>query len=563
MCPSILIFILSLIFPSNARLTHPSPFATIRGNSTPSISNNITDPAFIPYKTMAGTIAYAHAAVTININEIVEEAKAICICNNQKDLFKEYSVRKMHFQLLQEECEYAESFVEQDLAFIFERKRDERFVASSAIGGALVITSLIGLFNTYQINQIESSSDNAENIVMAIEDHEKLITQLRNKNNEMMRLISLQKANNKKFFDYNEQMWYLDVCNAHIKKQTQRLKDLRAALIDLVHGRISPDIITPNVAEKTLRKLGQRLKLDGYELALDGITQFYQLPNSFVIHKDGIITSLVHVPLFAKDSMLQLFKYRSIPVKLGKSKYYFTINTDSKYLAINHDHTFMKEITQEELDECQQTANILYCDNQNIMERPHLGTCTTALYADDINSIRDHCEITAEERHTAIQTGPHTFVLYLPTPTMVHMRCYGSRPFNRKIKSKGLQQLTLPDGCMATTKYFKVASQGSVTTTARSEEYKPNYSFTDIFNVTEEYTEIFDTVIQPSERIKIRNLRKQFHLKTIHPFWTPTPWTNLSITTIGIAVLTIYILQFLKQRKGPPEIKLRRCHEDI
>ena len=242
----------AIALPSHAKpSTTPSPFAAIRGNKTPTISPTITDPAFTPHKALAGTIAYAHAAVTININDIVGETRAICICNDQKDLFKEYSVRKMHFQLLKDECNYAETFVEKELAFIFERQREERFAVSATLGGALVVTSLIGLFNTYQINQIESSSDNAENIVLAIEDHEKIITQLRNKNTDMMRLISTLKANSKNFFDYNEQMWYLDACNAHIKKQTGRLEALRAALINLVHGKISPDIINPTEAEKT------------------------------------------------------------------------------------------------------------------------------------------------------------------------------------------------------------------------------------------------------------------------------------------------------------------------
>ena len=151
-----------------------SPFASLRQDKTPQLSHKITDPAFIPFKAMAGTLAYAHAAITININDIIQETKAICIRNNQKDLFKEYSVQKMHFKILEKECHYAETFVDTQLAFIFERSRNERFVVAAGVGGALMVTSLLGLFNTYQISQIETSSDNAENIVLAIEDHEKL-----------------------------------------------------------------------------------------------------------------------------------------------------------------------------------------------------------------------------------------------------------------------------------------------------------------------------------------------------------------------------------------------------
>jgi len=116
---------------------------------------------------------------------------------------------------------------------------------------------------------------------------------------------------------------------------------------------------------------------------------------------------------------------------------------------------------------------------------------------------------------------------------------------------------------MATTKFFKVASQGSITTSPRMEEYKPQYSFREIFNITEEYTNIFDSVIKPSEKIKIRDLREKFHLKTIHPFWIPSIWTNLSVTTIGLALAAIYIFIFVRPTKRKADKRIRRCHEDI
>ena len=115
-----LILILLTYYTAATEHHQQSPFASLRKDKTPQLSSKITDPAFIPYKAMAGTLAYAHAAITININDIIQETKAICICNNQKDLFKEYSVQKMHFKILEKECNYAETFVDTQLAFIFE-----------------------------------------------------------------------------------------------------------------------------------------------------------------------------------------------------------------------------------------------------------------------------------------------------------------------------------------------------------------------------------------------------------------------------------------------------------
>ena len=525
-----------------ASIEHLSPFAKLRKGALPTVQSTFSDPVFFQQKPMIGNLAYAHLMITIDLNDIQTQAQRTCYCTSNANLLNFATYRdgthvKHNFELLAADCTELTDFASKQTAFLSDLVQSshhvqKRAVFLAAVGLTVLATSIISAYSAYMVTSL---ANNQASIMIEVDQHNSILTELTEQNEALRQAGILLRS---ELNDFKQFSAYATQCTLHVKSQLRQTDRIQAGLHALVQGRISPFIINHETVQANLADLQEKIQPDEYQIAITAIVQFYQLPTSFIVLEKNIVLAFVHVPLHQKNSILKLFKYQPIPQTIANSSTHFTITTDKEYLAINDDLSFMKELSQQELNGCHSTSDYYYCDLNNVLIRPEFGTCTTALYKDDLARIRRHCSISASNSTAITQTTNNNFIVYLPEEHTVTLTCPSDTAWKKTIKFSGLRQIHLPAGCSANSKFFKLTAQGSLNySAAGADVYRPQYSIHELVGATaQDYFHV--SLLEKSDTsASIKHISSRLSYFNQHAIWKPSTWTNAFLILIG-AIIT-------------------------
>ena len=536
-----------------AEIDHRSPFAIIRKGVLPSVQKTFTDPVFFQQKPMIGNLAYAHFMITIDLNKIQTQAQRTCGCTSEANLFNFATYRdgshvKHNFELLTSDCSELTNFAKKQTSFLSDvvrtsHHRNKRAILLAVLGLSVLATSIISSYSAYMMMNL---ADHQTSIMLEIDQHNSILTELLERNEALRQAGILLRT---EMNDYKQFTAYATQCTLHVKSQLRQIDRIQTGLHALVQGRISPFLINHETVNANLAILQKKIQPDEYQIAITAIVQFYQLPTSFIVLEKNIILAFVHVPLHQTNSILKLFKYQPIPQTIQNSSSHFMITTDKSFLAINDDLSFMKELSQEELNSCHSTSDYYYCDLNNVLIRPEFGTCTTALYKDDLKRIRKHCSIVASNTTSITQTTNNNFIVFLPEEHTVTLTCPADDVWKKTVKFGGLRQIHLPAGCSANSKFFKITAQGSLNYSASGADvYRPQYSIQELVGSTPEDTFHVDLLEGSDTSTSIQHISSRLLYFNKHPIWKHSSWTNTLLIALIIFITCVVGLFLILKR---------------
>ena len=183
------------------------------------------------------------------------------------------------------------------------------------------------------------------------------------------------------------------------------LDHLLDTLDNLSNNLLSHSVIAPNVLKNLLDHVKEQLseKYPDYELVIDEVHQYYNLPLISFDYQEGILG--IQIPLFIKQRLqepLVLFNIKSIPVPFhvndvlvdeNESKYtYNQVPTTTEILAMSSDTNI--NLDYKELSQCIKFLILDFCEQLFLMKHTSEHTCESPIYHNESpNIIKDKCNI--------------------------------------------------------------------------------------------------------------------------------------------------------------------------
>ena len=175
------------------------------------------------------------------------------------------------------------------------------------------------------------------------------------------------------------------------------------ALDNLSNNLLSHSVIAPNVLKSLLDHVKEKLseKYPDYELVIDEVHQYYNLPLISFDYQEGILG--IQIPLFIKPRLqepLVLFNLKSIPVPVhealvdeNESKYTYTqVPTTTGILAMSSDTNI--NLDHKELSQCIKISILYFGEQLFLMKHTSEHTCESAIYHNESpDIIKDKCHI--------------------------------------------------------------------------------------------------------------------------------------------------------------------------
>ena len=167
------------------------------------------------------------------------------------------------------------------------------------------------------------------------------------------------------------------------------LEELKIAVHELVKGRLSPFLISPNMLKRTLQHIQSILN--------EKFTGFY-LSNSSAHHKNLFVS--IKFPMSTFQTPLTLYKIKTYPVPINSSSNHATqvINLP-QYLAISNDNRQFAELTQDFVQTCS-GKETRYCIKSFPLLSSVSPSCSLAIFYNDKETASTLClQLSLHHKH--------------------------------------------------------------------------------------------------------------------------------------------------------------------
>jgi hypothetical protein len=270
----------------------------------------------------------------------------------------------------------------------------------------------------------------------------------------------------KNLYYYQDAMYkYMGIMIAlsRLADQTTRF---RAGLTDLLHGKLSPELLSPETVKGALKKLQIKLQKKNLVLAIDNFHQAYNYPVSYRQYPNLTIVVHLHIPALREHDILDLYKFMPLPLILESEQgtAYATPLPEHQYLAINQDQSQYRVMPAADLaNECSHIGDLFICRHSNLVAKKSRPNCLVALFTNSEQQIRDMCAFDFRPKNDElVQLGESTFLLFQTEASPIAFFCDASASMPPIPAETGVQQITVPAGCTAEARSFIFEAQISI-----------------------------------------------------------------------------------------------------
>ena len=204
------------------------------------------------------------------------------------------------------------------------------------------------------------------------------------------------------------------------------------AMDTLSTNMLSHTVVAPDVLEALIQHVKQELieKYPDYELVLDQVHEYYNLPVSTFFYSNGSL--VIHIPLYIKPKLqepLLLYDIASIPVPYHmnealisdeeSSHVYTHVKPSTEILAMSSD-TYIN-LNYKQLEQCMQYNVVYFCQHMYLVKHNSEHTCESAIYhRKEAELIKSKCDIQyfpyLNPEPAILDAGDHLLLGNLPQP---------------------------------------------------------------------------------------------------------------------------------------------------
>ena len=256
---------------------------------------------------------------------------------------------------------------------------------------------------------------------------------------------------------------HLSIISAHFRTIQLQVLALVRGLGDLLHHRVTPDLISFGELKQGFEALKLTASLQGLEPLLDEAGGLYNLPASHFYSKQNFTFFIaIGVPLGDPTREMKLFHYLPFPTRLNNSGLlsHVVALPEVEFLGVSELTKTYYELSAGDLQLCNKMNERYICPPTGVQ----LGgeeSCLVNLYVGNSAGIIRNCEHKLARRNYVLQKDVHTFQVYLHSKEMIKLECsFSSNSISKSFQ--GIMAITLPFGCSVTIANYIFSSKRPV-----------------------------------------------------------------------------------------------------
>ena len=187
-------------------------------------------------------------------------------------------------------------------------------------------------------------------------------------------------------------------------KLTLQCKDLYNGIQELLHNKLSPNLIPPKLLANTLTNIDSILQQQKYSVITYDPVFYYDTATVAYQRYHSSIYIRINIPITSQRHTFHVFSVLSFPVLLHeKSNHVTQVFPKKPYLGIDTDQETFIELTDREYSECH-GQYIKFCTYALPVRHFNSPTCSLAIFLDQSQSIMQLCDF------RLIPNALHSFV---------------------------------------------------------------------------------------------------------------------------------------------------------
>ena len=189
------------------------------------------------------------------------------------------------------------------------------------------------------------------------------------------------------------------------RKLETRFHELIQGVYELVEGKLSPHLVTPQTMAKSISDIQDILKdkYQDFHLIYTDPKDIYKKAHTIFTRNNTKIYISVKFPISSFSEPLTMFNILSFPVPLNETSNHATHLVDlAEILAVTTDLTYYTTFKKQDLTKCTKTKMITCKFNKILRPFTH-KSCEIALFKNDKTSIKSLCNFRVSLNHVTTQ----------------------------------------------------------------------------------------------------------------------------------------------------------------
>ena len=268
-----------------------------------------------------------------------------------------------------------------------------------------------------------------------------------------------------------------------IQDRQREIQDFSDLITAASMNRLSPKAVLTDAFDLLFTVMGNRAATYGYDLMITEKIHLFQLEATAIMHPNGQLAIILHVPVSRPEGKLKLFQLAPLPFPI-RDDLWLTFAPEHDVIAVNEDSNRFRTMTKEELGACKHFEDTFHCDNGNVALFADAattfdpkGVCVRHLYNRSMAAAQRDCpKQISKPYNQAVQINAHTFLIYTTASRYVDINCINTDTEQNQHRRREINMprtmLTLEPGCRAS-----VANTLEVTAAPDFERDDESFSF--------------------------------------------------------------------------------------
>ena len=340
----------------------------------------------------------------------------------------------------------------------------------------------------------------------------------------------------------------------------QEIRSWAKAVTEMVvNKRLELRFFDTGHLEEAVHEIEKRAGSMGMKLLSERVNDLSEEAVSYVA-ENGRAFFVLHIPL-AVGNKYDLYKYVNTPLSTlnGEVVRFWPRN---EYIAINREMTEAAEFTESDLRHCIKRKSVYLCTN-GLAFKNMLSTCTGALFAGEVPSIRKLCPVEIVHVVHEIVTIVQDMVLIISVPPLIttaYVNCPNSSSVRQTVQ--GMVLFRVPLECELSTPNFAYTA-GKLKTMQIAFVARPLLNFTlDVNDIPMEGNVVKE---RHGKLAEVPHLDKDLLMRQ-HSYFNSTVLATIIVPAIiGLLVLMMVLYVVYKVKKaemGRLRAQLRRRRND-
>lgn len=331
-------------------------------------------------------------------------------------------------------------------------KRMRRFIfAAIALAvGSLVAATAVGIYSGGDLIALKNAASKTNTHVNA------LVSAVKSMHSQMgVMLDAIRKIQDDIVLKHYEQDLY-DAISSLVTQQGLAVNHALTAVNSIIHGEIDPSLLPAHTLDIAVQELTLLAAAQNLYPVITKPQEIAELPASYTVTKDGVLTAYIHVPLSSARFDMTLHRLTSLPIATNNG--YFKVDIEEKYLAVTHQPTnVFFSLSEADFRQCKIMEGNYVCPHTYDMFKPTAGfdeisepRCLMALYERSDSDIRQFCPAAEATQQAAVtEIDDYTFALFSVKQDQVIITCAAEK--GERTTYTGTLNVHIKPGCNAET----------------------------------------------------------------------------------------------------------------